>query len=187
VPHIVLFLIIVSESEDLFIQAKIARLFCVDNYDQKEYSLPRGGLYLDSADQYAFAAEDRSIDHSHYLLWFEDTLRIIAEETEALPVTDPQASGEAARGDARNVPAASLFISLERKISELGTNRLENALQAVSESADAAIPILEDTRGLEGYLTQLDAGLLKLRGALRGELAISEVDTIKSISLTTMN
>ena len=39
-----------------------------------------GGLYADMADQYAFAAEERAIDHSHYLLWVEDTLRIIAEE-----------------------------------------------------------------------------------------------------------
>jgi len=31
------------------------------------------------ADQYAFQAESRYIDHSHYLLWAEDTLEIISQ------------------------------------------------------------------------------------------------------------
>jgi len=82
VPSIVLFLTCVNECDDMVVQAKLARLFCLDNYgmDQREYKLPDGGLYSDMADQYAFAAEERAIDHSHYLLWVEDTLRIIAEE-----------------------------------------------------------------------------------------------------------
>ena len=38
-----------------------------------QFKLPRGGLWEDLADQYAFHADRRSIDHSHYLLWYPDS------------------------------------------------------------------------------------------------------------------
>merc|ERR1712046_75491 len=62
VPSIVLFLTCVTDCDQLVIQAKLARLFCLDNYgsDQRECGLPDGGLYADMADQYAFAAEERA-------------------------------------------------------------------------------------------------------------------------------
>ena len=37
-----------------------------------QFKLPHGGLWEDLADQYAFHADRRSIDHSHYLLWYPD-------------------------------------------------------------------------------------------------------------------
>ena len=41
-------------------------------------SSPHHGPVL--GDQYAFAAEHRGIDHTHYLLWVQDTLELIAQK-----------------------------------------------------------------------------------------------------------
>lgn len=61
---------------------QLARLFCLDNYgvDGSEYNLHPWGKTQDLAGQYAFNADARNIDHSHYLLWAEDTLTLIAAQ-----------------------------------------------------------------------------------------------------------
>jgi len=123
VPSIVLFLTCITESHNLVTQAKLARLFCLDNYDQKEFRLPDGGLYQDMAEQYAFAAEERAIDHSHYLLWAEDTLRIIAEEsTPAQPQPPANATVNTGADGAEAAPppeAAADQACAENELSEM--------------------------------------------------------------------
>lgn len=96
IPSLVLFLTCTNECKQLFVEAKLARLFCLDNYgqDERDFKLLTGGLYSDIAEQYAFQAEKRSIDHAHYLLWVEDTLRIVAETT-LTPKSGPDAPPEA--------------------------------------------------------------------------------------------
>lgn len=97
IPSLVLFLTCTNECKELYVEAKLARLFCLDNYgeDAKEFGLVPGGLYTDLAEQYAFQAEKRSIDHAHYLLWVEDTLRIVAETV----LTPKQGSAQPSRGE----------------------------------------------------------------------------------------
>jgi hypothetical protein len=55
-------------------------LFCVDNYghDETQLGLSGGGIYHDVGEQYVFQAEIRGIDHSHFLMWAEDTFELIA-------------------------------------------------------------------------------------------------------------
>jgi len=83
------------------VQVKLARLFCVDNYgeDQREYGLDPAGLYCDVGEQYAFAAEERGIDHSHYLLWAEDTLEIIAQGGDTRSLSPNKGSNAPAVGE----------------------------------------------------------------------------------------
>jgi len=86
IPSVALFLTCLNEMFetsplDFVAHFYLAKLFCIDNYgtDARQFKLPHGGLWEDLADQYAFHADRRSIDHSHYLLWVEDTLQLMSE------------------------------------------------------------------------------------------------------------
>lgn len=80
IPDIVFFLSCCSSCPALVLHVKLAQLFCLDNYgvDAQNYQVPSWARVQDVAGQYAHLAEERCIDHSHYLLWAEDTLQLIA-------------------------------------------------------------------------------------------------------------
>jgi len=137
VPSLVLVLTCLCESPEFTYHVKLARLFCLDNYgsDGLSYDLTRydWGKYEDIAEQYAFDAEDRHIDHSHYLLWAEDTLNIIANSGDSAPRNNSNESAEAGvtppqPGDM----APALVQDLERITEDIGTVSPLKKLQAVA-------------------------------------------------------
>jgi len=83
IPSIVLFLTCLSECPEMTYHVKLARLFCLDNYGAEgdKFKLYSWTKKEDLSEQYTFQADQRAIDHSHYLLWAEDTLTIIAEDS----------------------------------------------------------------------------------------------------------
>lgn len=162
VPSIVLFLTCINDCDNLVVQAKLARLFCLDNYDQKEFKLPEGGLYLGMEEQYAFAAEERAIDHSHYLLWAEDTLRIIAEEDTS--------------GDADGEPTVSHGVCLLSEVEPASLQGpISDALGGATTAARAVATSLQGCGASSDVMADIEKVERTLQATLKGEVNVCEV------------